>query len=360
MKYKDLTDKYFLRSKEILEKEKINPEVKYQVFCRKTTEMPDIEDAIHFLLKKSGHDIDFKYKQEGKPTKSGEVFLEYTSHVQDVIDLETVLLGLLSSSFTGELVDEDFKEIEKNAAAVVHEAKDIPVYYFGARHYDPKHDSEIAKITKEVGFTGTSTDNGAKHFNSKGIGTIPHAEILAVYADIIERSDFASNPTVRATQLFDEHMPREVPRIALIDTFNREISDSVEVATRIRNLSGIRVDTCGENKAQRLIPCIEDGKYIRGKGVTIESVWNLRRILPNTIDITVSSGFNAEKTKAFMEFSNKYKEQNGIPLFNSIGTGSLLPRAVMTTSDIVSYNSRVYDCWIPLSKVGRNERACNW
>lgn len=360
MKYKELTDKYFLRSKEILEKEEINPTVKYQVFCRKTTNMPDIEDVIEFLMKYSGYDIDLIHKNEGCPIKNGEVFMEYISPVQDLIDLETVLLGKLSSAFTEELVDEDFKTIEKNAVDVVNAAQDTPVFYFGARHYDPKHDSEIAKICKEAGFVGTSTDNGAKHFNSKGIGTIPHALILSVYANMIENQDFSSNPTVLSTELFDKHMPKDVPRIALIDTFNREISDSVEVATRIKNLSGIRVDTCGENRAQILRQSIETGKYVKGNGVTIESVWNLRTVLPKEIAITVSSGFNAEKTKAFMEFSNMYKSINGFPLFNSIGTGSLLPRTVMTTSDIVSFFSKKDNCWKQLSKVGRNERTCNW
>ena len=360
MKYKDLTDKYFLRSKEILEKEKINPVVKYQVFCRKSTKMPNIEDALDFLIKHSGDDIDITCKKEGTQINSGEIFLEYFAPIQDIIDLETVLLGLLSSSFTGKLVYEDFKEIEKNAAAVVKAAKDKPVFYFGARHYDPKHDSEIAKICKEVGFAGTSTDNGAKHFNSKGIGTIPHSLILAVYSDIMEREEFGINPTVRTTELFDKHMPSEVPRIALIDTFNRELSDSIETATKVHGLNGVRIDTCGENFSQTIRPISPPSKYMVGKGVTVEAVWNLRNVLPDDIKITVSSGFNAEKTEKFMQMNSKYLERFGIPLFDSIGTGSLLPRAVMTTSDIVSYYSNRRDSWLPLSKVGRNERTCNW
>ena len=77
------------------------------------------------------------------------------------------------------------------------------------------------------------------------------------------------------------------------------------------------------------------------------------------LEITVSSGFNARKTTAFMEADKAYQGLYNKPLFDSIGTGSLAS-AVMITSDIVSYYNEDKRLWLPLSKVGRGETKAKW
>jgi len=41
------------------------------------------------------------------------------------------------------------------------------------------------------------------------------------------------------------------------------------------------------------------------------------------LEITVSSGFNAEKTEAFVAADKVYQQMHNKPLFDNIGTGSI-------------------------------------
>ena len=108
-------------------------------------------------------------------------------------------------------------------------------------------------------------------------GTMPHALILVI------------GDTVRAVQAFDRHMPPEVPRVALVDTFHDEAEEALEVARALRErLRGVRLDTPSE----------------RG-GVTPQLVREVRARLDqagfNHVDIFVSGGVTPERIAAFRE-----------------------------------------------------------
>jgi len=359
-RYREYTDKYFLRSKQILEAEDINPIVRYQVFVRQNiSKLQGDDEVIDFVKDVVGGRVKVYGLRDGQRYIAKEPIMKIEGRVQDLIDLETVYLSILAGKFTGNI---DFNEIREKARAVVNAANNKPVYYFGARHFAPELDERIARICQEEGFAGTSTDIGAKAWNTKGIGTIPHALILT-YAAYIQEQGLEENPTVETAKAFDRNIDKRVARIILIDTFNREIDDTIATAKELPNLVGARIDTCGENYAQRSrvakLPNLNvDPKYLQGKGVTIAGNWALRRALDKSdfgnLEITVSSGFNEEKTAAFVEADKVYRELYGSPLFDSIGTGSLA-KPVMTTSDIVAYFSERQNKWIPLSKKGRDE-----
>jgi nicotinate phosphoribosyltransferase len=358
--YQDYTDKYFLRSKQILEAEGINPIVRYQVFAREDVDALRGVDETAGFVKSVARDRARVYAlRDGQRYRAKEPLMKIEGRAQDIIDLETVYLEILSGNLTGPL---DMQEVRRKARAVVRAAEGKPVYYFGARHFAPGLDEGIAKICQEEGFAGCSTDIGARAWNSKGIGTIPHSLILS-YAAHMKEEGIQGNPTLEAARAFDRNIDSRVPRIVLIDTFNREIYDSIRTARNIPNLFGVRIDTCGENYSQGSreveLPELDvDSKYIRGKGVSIASVWALREALDKSgfgnLEITVSSGFNEKKTAAFVEADRAYKERYGKPLFDSIGTGSLA-KPIMTTSDIVAYYSEKQGQWLPLSKKGREE-----
>jgi nicotinic acid phosphoribosyltransferase len=149
----------------------------------------------------------------------------------------------------------------------------------------------------------------------------------------------------------------------LIDTYNREIDDTL-ASLKIAKIGGIRIDTCGENTSQggdfwkNLDKDIPE-KYLSGRGVTINSVWALKLKLHemgfDDIKITVSSGFNPEKTAAFIKADEMFQEKYKTPLFDTIGTGSIYPGVVMATSDIVAYYSEKDKKWLEHHKVGRGE-----
>jgi len=357
--YQQHTDKYFLRSKLILEKENINPIVRYQVFTRKDIDcLSGVDEAMYFI-KKHAPEAKVYALEDGRYVASCEPVMKIEGRVQDLIDLETVYLGFISGELTGEL---HFPAIYHNAYGIVKAARDKPVFYFGARHFAPEDDRMITHLCHEAGFAGCSTDNGATHWDSEGIGTVPHALILSVYAELLERG-LKDNPTVETAKLFNSHISKRIMRTMLIDTFNREIDDTIECA-KAGVIDGVRIDTCGENHSQggdfwkNLDKDIPE-KYLFGRGVTINSVWALKLKLHeiglDNIKITVSSGFNPDKTAAFVKADEVFQEKYKTPLFDIIGTGSVYPGVVMATSDIVAYYSEKDKKWIEHHKVGRGE-----
>ena len=358
--YRDYTDKYFLRTKRILQKERINPLVRYQVFARQdVNRLTGIEEAVSFIKDAAGNNAKVYALEDRMEYNAKEPIMKIEGRVQDIVDLETVYLGLLAGSLSGKI---DMAEVRKKAGDIVNAAEGKPVFYFGARHFSPYLDEQIARICKEEGFVACSTDIGAKAWNAKGAGTIPHALVMS-YAAFIRENNIDANPTVEAAKGFDKSIDKAVPRITLIDTFNREITDSLATAGAIKDIAGFRIDTCGENFAEGAnnveLPELKvPEKYLRCGGVTIPAVWALRNALDNNgygnLELVVSSGFNAEKTAAFVKADKAYNQIYGKLLFNTIGTGSVA-NPLMATSDIVAYFSEKEDKWIPLAKAGREE-----
>lgn len=363
--YQQQTDKYFLRSKEILQKENINPIVRYQVFTRfkekwsNFVKLKGMQEAIDFIRSVVGNKVKIYSLKDGDEVASGEPIMKLEGYVQDLIDLETIYLGIIAGRITGEL---NFEEIKKNTENIIKAAENKQVYYFGARHFHPEDDDRISKICFEAGFDGASTDLGAKYWKSKGIGTIPHALILAcgIY---LEQTNAYDCPTAFAAELFDKNASKEVPRFILIDTFNREVIDTVTIGQQLK-IHGVRIDTCGENLAQysyrvalpQILLNLVSRQVSHGFGVTIGAVWALktgmRTLKLEDLKITVSSGFNAKKIEEFIIADKIYHQIYKKPLFDYIGTGSI-HNSVMTTSDIVAYYSE--NRWTSYSKVGRKE-----
>ena len=359
-KYREYTDKYFLRTRQILENEGINPYVRYQVFARKGGEVRGVNEAVQFIKEVTGNKAKIFALADGQIYSPCEPLMKIEGNVQDLVELETVYLGMISAGLTGDI---SMQEVKQRAGDIVRESQGKPVFYFGARHFHPTLDEKIAKICQEEGFIGASTDVGARAWNAKGIGTTPHALIVS-YAAYLKENGNIANATAEAAKGFDKYVDKAVPRLMLIDTFNREIDDTTETAEAVPNLRGIRIDTCGENYAQGAkeiaLPKLDaPEKYVRGKGVTIAAVWALRNALVQkelgNLELTVSSGFNAEKTKAFVEADRVFKEKFGYELFTNIGTGSIA-NPIMATADIVAYKNEKNQ-WIEMHKVGRPEIA---
>jgi len=359
--YKAYTDKYFLRSKSILEQEGINPLVRYQVFTRHDIpSLSGIDEAVDFI-KEKGRDIRIYSLKNGDSYKSGEPIMKLEARVQDLVDLETVYLSIMSGALTGPI---DLKLLRKGVRASYTASQGKTILDFSARHFAPELVDKIARICQEEGFNGTSTDVGAKYWNTLGGGTTPHALFLTIKARM-EQNGIQGNPTAEGARLFDKYMPKEIPRIILGCTFNKEISDIIETAETGIRIDGTRIDTCGENYTEGsqniILPKLNvNEKYLRGKGVTIASVWGLRRGLDQAglenLSIAISSGFDAEKIKAFVEADRVYQNEYGRELFNVIGTGSFgLKNLIMTTSDICAYFNEKKGLWLPMSKVGRFE-----
>jgi nicotinate phosphoribosyltransferase len=145
---------------------------------------------------------------------------------------------------------------------------------------------------------------------------MPHALILTL------------GDTIKATLAFDKHMPPEVPRISLVDTFKDEVEESILVAKAMRGrLQGVRLDTP-----------IERGR------VTPDLVKEVRAHLDlagyTEVKITVSGGLDPERIRLFLK--------EGAPVDN-FGVGSYISgaRPIDFTADLHEVAGK------PVAKRGR-------
>lgn len=141
--------------------------------------------------------------------------------------LETPLLGLICQA----------SGIATAAARIRKVAGDKLVLNFGARRMHPCLSPLIGRAAYIGGVEGVSSVAAAKLLGIKASGTMPHALII-VYGD-----------QVGAWKAFDEVMPEDVPRVALVDTYYDEKIEAVAAAEALKGrLWGVRLDTPGSRK----------------------------------------------------------------------------------------------------------------
>lgn len=345
--HKPFTDAYFLRARRILEADGLNPRVTYQVFIRKGPGIVSgMDEAVAILAKYAhirDHDIHVYALPEGNEFQHGDSLMHIEGPIQQLVELETMYLGVVSAATTmANAHGLDLQTVRERGRAIRELYPDKQLIYFGARHWHWSLDPEISRIlVEECGWNACSTDAGAHGAGlDKGVGTIPHALVLA-YAHV----HGTARATVEATLAFDRHIEPEAKRIALVDTFNREIDDTLATARAMPGrLHGVRLDTAGEVLAQG--SPAQGERYWAGKGVTVEGTVAVRRALDQAgfdkVTITLSSGFgNLDKLRAFVEGERKYGR-----LFEALGIGGVFD-SWHATSDIVRIEGR------ELAKTGR-------
>lgn len=345
------TDKYFIRSRRILEAEGLNPTVTMQVFFRDGPGIVAGVDAVINLIDGvstlAAHGGKVFALPEGSMFSPLEPVMHIEGPILDFIELETLYVGTLTArtSTANGLPEPDLAAITERAARIREMLPDKNLMYFGARHWHWSLEEAICKAVVGAGFDACATDAGA-HAAGKpaGVGTIPHALVLAIASKVGR-----DQATREAALAFDRHMEPECPRIALVDTFNREIDDSLAVAEALGpRLAGVRLDTAGELIGQGGVP--SDGRpYWTGQGVTVTGALAVRRALDAagypSVDVVLSSGFgDLDKVAAFAAA----ERENG-PFFTALGIGGLFP-AWCATADIVRVNG------VDLAKSGRAYR----
>lgn len=345
------TDKYFLRSRQILEREGLNPTVTMQIFFRDGPGQLAGIDAVVNLLDGfsplAAHGGKVFALPEGSRFSPLEPVMHIEGPIQDFIELETIYLGALTArtSHANGLPDPDLSVVAERASRIRELLPDKNLMYFGARHWHWSMEEAISRAVIGAGFDSCATDAGARAAGkSAGVGTIPHALVL-----VMASRTGREHATRQATLAFDQHMESECPRIALVDTFNREIDDALDTARALDGkLPAVRLDTAGELIGQGGAP--SDGRpYWTGRGVTVAGTLAVRQALDAAgfpeVDIVLSSGFgDLKKVAAFVEAERLHGR-----LFSSLGIGGLF-EAWCATADIVRVDGH------DLAKSGRAYR----
>ena len=349
------TDKYFTKTSEIV-KHFGDCEVTYAVFMRRPV-LYAVDIALSWLRLMSKEkgirlEIQENYK-EGDWVGAGEPLFYYKGKFSSIVEFETLLLQKVGGSCIAAYNAYEMCSLLPEVTFSAMEARHCTgINMMELMAYGAYVGSEAAKSKhKAQGFKGTSNDITAGIFGQKeGLGTMPHA--LIGYA----------GSTVRAAEMYHTLYPEEDMTV-LVDYFGREISDSISVCERFRELARggrltFRVDTHGgrfvegldtdksykvlDKHAPRVFRDLrkeQELRYLVGTGVSAAAIWYLREQLDEAgftkVKIVASSGFTVEKCKVFA--------LSGAPV-NAIGTGSYLPENWLdtyTTADIVRYGDKV-------------------
>lgn len=380
------TDKYFSKSRQIVEKFG-DRSVTYGVFLRRGV-ICAVDPAIDMLRQYYSAKAEplriTRLHEEGAFVPDQKPIFTYTGSFAALVELETLILQRVGVPCV----------TAYNAYKMAMNLKKVAFIDMHARHspgddlsllaaYGASVGSRMAKLNGAVGFVGSSQDLTAHFYGQeKGIGTMPHG--IVGYAD----------STLRAAQMFVETHPNENLTV-LIDYYGREYSDALEVcrwwyrdtlagdASSARQLS-LRIDTHGERYAEGLdyeksteivgnwlhlpneyeavryvmgeeafdadsLNIVKDRvrKVLFGTGVSVASVIQLRQTLDangfNACKIVGSSGFNLFKCKMFA---------NSRAPLDVVGTGSFIPdnfNDTFATADIFMYDGK------PGIKLGREK-----
>ncbi len=300
------SDIYFMRTREILEKENLNPVATMEVFSRGEGILCGMDEVMVLLKKVLPFGSELWVLSEGDRFQNREVVIRITAPLQSYVIHETAYLGILASCCGWATAAHECVEV----------ADGVPVLSFGARHIHPLVAGRMEYAALVGGCSGCATTAGASLADTSPIGTIPHALILAM------------GDTSKATIAFDKHISEEIPRVALVDTFRDEPEESVIVAQEMGNkLRAVRLDTPSELG-----------------GVTVGLVKETRSKLDDAgfedVKIYISGGMTPERIRHFLN--------SGAPV-DTFAVGSYISgaRPIDFTADIHEIDGK------PVAKRGR-------
>ncbi len=302
----DTADIYFQRTREILRHEGIDPVVTMEIFPSRSGILCGLTETLALLKQVLPENAMVWALDEGAPMSAKEIILRIRAPYSAFGLYETALLGILASQSGWATA----------ARRIVEIAAPVPVISFGARHVHPNVSAQMEYAAIIGGCATCATPAGARLAGKQPSGTMPHALILIL------------GDTVRAVQAFDQWMPPQVNRIALVDTFRDEAEEALRVARALGDrLWGVRLDTPSE----------------RGR-VTPDLVKEIRARLDQAgfarVKIFVSGGVDAERIELF--------KREGAPV-DGYGVGSAISAAppIDFTGDLKEIDGK------PIAKRGR-------
>jgi nicotinate phosphoribosyltransferase len=319
------SDKYFVRARDLLRKDRHRPRVTMQVFGKSHAYLGGIDEAIAILklCSESWNELVVHALYDGEEIQPWETVLLIEGPYDAFAVLETLYLGVLARR----------TRVGTNTHEVVQAAKPKEVMFFPARHDHWLVQTGDGYAAHIAGAIGVSTDAQASWWGSEGVGTVPHALIAAYGAD-----------TVAASRKFAELSDSSIRLITLVDFDNDCVGTSLAVARELGDrLYGVRLDTSETLVDKSVIP--QMGTF-KPSGVSPQLVRNVRDALDadgfGHVKIVVSGGFTVEKIRHF--------EEEGVPV-DAYGVGSSLFQGRFDfTADVVMLEGK------PCAKVGRSYR----
>jgi len=228
------TDIYFVRTEEILKALGVHKRVTVGITASSFPEgwpwavATGMHDA---LLVLEGRPVDVEAVEEGTVIRPGDPVMQITGDYVEFGTLETAILGYICQQ----------SGVATKAARCRKAAGNKTVISFGARRMHPALAPVIDHNAYIGGCDGVSVVLSAELLGIEPMGTMPHALIIILgnVAEAIKRVDEIVDPSV--------------PRVALVDTFCDEKSESLTAAETIgKRLAAVRLDTPGSRRGNML------------------------------------------------------------------------------------------------------------
>jgi nicotinate phosphoribosyltransferase len=319
---------------------------------------------------KTSDKLDIQSVSDGDTTAPWQAVMKIRGRYRDFAILETPLLGVLSRG----------SKIATNTYNILKAARGKGVLFFPAR-FDLPHTQESDGYAYWTGLQRynhdykkdvkplVSTDAQGSWWGGIGGGTVAHAYVICHFKN-----------TAESMINFARELPPQIPRIALVDTNNDCVGDSLRCAELLfkeylmniksgkpeeaekYKLFGVRLDTAsnmidkslnpsGEKKSDygvtpRLARAVRDALDQGWKDLNLSAKdRNTARDFYRDIKIVASGGFNVEKVTYF--------EESDAPV-DLYGIGSSFFSGVTHdfTADVVRVKSG--KDWIEMAKDGRH------
>ena len=299
----ETTDIYFLRTEKILrEKGYSDVEVVAEVTASSLPNgwkwgiLAGIEEVAYLF---EGKPVDVYAMPEGSVFYPNEPVIKIKGKYVDFAKFETPLLGLICQ----------VSGIATRAARIRKLAPDKLLLSFGIRRMHPAIAPMIDRAAYIGGFNGFSGVLAEKILNIKSSGTMPHALVLVI------------GNQQQAWQAYDEVLPKDVPRVMLVDTLSDEKFEALLAAKTLgHKLDAIRLDT----------PSSRRGDF---KRIISEVRWELDIRGFKKVKILVSGGITEEKVR---ELANAPVDGFGVGTYIANAT------TVDFALDIVERNGEPY------------------
>ncbi len=302
----DTADVYFLRTRQVMEAEGLNPIATMEVFPHRDGLLCGMREVEALLREALPEGAEAWALDEGETISQREVMLRINAPYLSYALYETAILGILAHE----------SGWAQAARECVEAAQGVSVVSFGARHVHPLAAPYMDYAAIVGGCASGSTPLGTRMAGKEPSGTMPHAMIIC-FGD-----------TVKAAVAFDKHVEPNVPRIVLVDTFLDEPEEALRVAEALgKSLQAVRLDTPSE----------------RG-GVTPELVKEARARLDQAgferVQLFVSGGVTPDRIRHFLS--------TGAPV-DGFGVGSYITSAQPNdfTADLKQVEGK------PIAKRGR-------
>jgi nicotinate phosphoribosyltransferase len=269
------TDAYFERTEAALEAAGRDPHVVAEVTA---DQFPDgsfellagVRDAAALL---EPLPVDVDAMRAGRLFDGGPVMRVEGSY-RAFARYETALLGFLSHA----------SGIATAALACRRAAPDATLLSFGARHVHPSMAAVVERSALTAGFDGFSNVAAGEVFGREASGTMPHALLLCL----------GDGEQEAAWRAFDEAAPPEVPRVALVDTFDDEVTETRRAVAELGDrLDAVRVDTTASRRGDL-------------RHIVREVRWALADLGREDVDVVCSGGLGPDDLRDLRDVADAF------------------------------------------------------